>query len=61
MGRSTILGGVAIAPFFITGLTEIRSLTLSSTSLLIMVGVALDTMRQLESQLLMRNYQGFMD
>ena len=55
------LGGVAIAPFFITGLTEIRSLTLSSTSLLIMVGVALDTMRQLESQLLMRNYQGFMD
>ena len=55
------LGVVAIAPFFITGLTEIRSLTLSSTSLLIMVGVALDTMRQLESQLLMRNYQGFMD
>ena len=55
------LGGGAIAPFFITGLTEIRSLTLSSTSLLIIVGVALDTMRQLESQLLMRNYQGFMD
>ena len=45
----------------ITGLTGIKSLTLSSTSLLIMVGVALDTMRQLESQLLMRNYQGFMD
>jgi preprotein translocase subunit SecY len=30
-----------------------------STSLLIMVGVALDTMRQLEAQLLMRNYEGF--
>jgi len=37
----------------------VRSLTLSSTSLLIMVGVALDTMRQLESQLMMRNYEGF--
>ncbi len=55
------LGAIAIVPFFITGLTGIKSLTLSSTSLLIMVGVALDTMRQLESQLLMRNYQGFMD
>jgi len=55
------LGGIAIVPFFITGLTGVKTLTLSSTSLLIMVGVALDTMRQLESQLLMRNYQGFMD
>ena len=46
--------------FFITELTDVRALTLSSTSLLIMVGVALDTMRQLESQLLMRNYEGFL-
>ena len=53
------LGFVAIAPFFVTQATDVRALTLSSTSLLIMVGVALDTMRQLEAQLLMRNYEGF--
>ncbi|MCH8849357.1 MAG: preprotein translocase subunit SecY, partial [Chloroflexi bacterium] len=40
--------------------TGIQALTLSSTSLLIMVSVALDTMRQLEAQLLMRNYEGFL-
>ncbi|MDA0770035.1 MAG: preprotein translocase subunit SecY [SAR202 cluster bacterium Casp-Chloro-G4] len=58
-GGAFFLGIIAVLPFFITAATDIRSLTLSSTSLLIMVGVALDTMRQLESQLLMRNYEGF--
>ena len=58
-GGAFFLGIVAVLPFFITAATDVRSLTLSSTSLLIMVGVALDTMRQLESQLLMRNYEGF--
>lgn len=53
------LGIIAVIPYFVTLATDVRSLTLSSTSLLIMVGVALDTMRQLESQLLMRNYEGF--
>ena len=52
-------GFVAIIPFFVTQVTDVRALTISSTSLLIMVGVALDTMRQLEAQLLMRNYEGF--
>ena len=42
-----------------TMVTDVRALTISSTSLLIMVGVALDTMRQLEAQILMRNYEGF--
>ena len=58
-GGAIFLGIVAILPYFITAATDVRSLTLSSTSLLIMVGVALDTMRQLEAQLLMRNYEGF--
>ena len=58
-GGALFLGVIAVIPFFVTELTGIRALTLSSTSLLIMVGVALDTMRQLESQLLMRNYEGF--
>ena len=59
-GGAFFLGGIAIVPFFVSELTGIQALTLSSTSLLIMVGVALDTMRQLESQLLMRNYEGFL-
>jgi len=58
-GGALFLGIVAILPFFVTQATDVRALTLSSTSLLIMVGVALDTMRQLEAQLLMRNYEGF--
>lgn len=59
-GGAIFLGLVAIVPFFVTRLTDVQAITLTSTSLLIMVGVALDTMRQLESQLLMRNYEGFL-
>ena len=58
-GGALFLGAIAVLPFLITQITDIRALTISSVSLLIMVGVALDTMRQLESQLLMRNYEGF--
>ena len=58
-GGALFLGIIAIMPYFVTQITDVRALTLSSTSLLIMVGVALDTMRQLEAQLLMRNYEGF--
>ncbi len=57
------LGGVAISPYLITLLTDVRTIgqssILSGTALLIMVGVALDTMRQLEAQLTMRRYEGF--
>ncbi|HEX2986772.1 MAG TPA: preprotein translocase subunit SecY [Chloroflexota bacterium] len=56
---ATFLGVVAILPFFVQNLTSVQSLTLSSTALLIIVGVVLDTIKQLESQLLMRHYQGF--
>ena len=58
-GGAFFLGAVAIIPYFVTQATGVAGLTLSSFSLLIMVGVALDTMRQLEAQLLMRNYEGF--
>ncbi len=59
-GGALFLGLIAIVPFFVTQATDVRALTLSSTSLLIMVGVGLDTLRQLEAQLLMRNYEGFL-
>jgi len=58
-GGALFLGLVAIMPFFFTLVTGVDELTLSSTSLLIMVSVALDFMRQLEAQLLMRSYEGF--
>jgi preprotein translocase subunit SecY len=53
------LGIVAIIPYLVTNWFNITSLTVSSTGMLIVVGVVLDTMKQLESQLLMRNYEGF--
>ncbi len=53
------LGLVAILPFIASAITGVQALLLSSTSLLIVVGVAIDTMRQLEAQLMMRNYEGF--
>jgi preprotein translocase subunit SecY len=46
-------------PYFATLLTGVTTLLLSATALLIVVGVAIDTMRQLEAQLMMRNYEGF--
>lgn len=53
------LGLVAILPFIVKTLTGFQTLTISATAVLIVVGVALDTMRQLEAQLIMRNYRGF--
>lgn len=53
------LGFVAVLPYFIGLVTNVRALTISSTGFLIVVAVVLDTMKQLEAQLLMRNYEGF--
>lgn len=51
---------IAVAPNFVMQITGVTSFYLGSTSLLIIVGVALDTMQQIEARLVMRNYQGFM-
>jgi preprotein translocase subunit SecY len=53
------LGVVAVLPYFAQKATGVQMMALSSTALLILVGVVLDTMRQLEAQLLMRHYEGF--
>jgi preprotein translocase subunit SecY len=60
-GGALFLGGIAIIPWIAGLVTDLDAATsiVQSTSLLIMVGVALDTMRQLEAQLMMRNYEGF--
>ena len=60
MGGALFLGFVAIVPYIASLITGVQAVSLSSTSLLIMVGVGLDTLRQLEAQLLMRNYEGFL-
>ncbi|WP_031517178.1 preprotein translocase subunit SecY [Desulfofalx alkaliphila] len=64
MSRITLAGAVflaliAIMPNFVMAATKIPGIWFGGTSLLIVVGVALDTMKQIESQLLMRSYQGF--
>jgi preprotein translocase subunit SecY len=55
------LGTVAVLPAIAAWITGVDTLLLGSTSLLIVVGVAIDTMRQLEAQLMMRNYEGFIN
>ncbi|MSQ06293.1 MAG: preprotein translocase subunit SecY [Dehalococcoidia bacterium] len=60
MGGALFLGFVAVVPYIASVITNVQAIQLSSTSLLILVGVALDTMRQMEAQLLMRNYEGFL-
>jgi preprotein translocase subunit SecY len=59
LAGALFLGIVAVLPFLAQGITGSQALTLSATALLIVVGVGLDTMRQLEAQLIMRNYRGF--
>jgi preprotein translocase subunit SecY len=57
------LGLVAILPTFVTNVFNVGmsfAQFFGGTSLLIMVGVALDSLQQVESHLLMRHYDGFM-
>jgi preprotein translocase subunit SecY len=58
-GGALFLGTVAILPFLGRTVTNVQVLQISSTGLLIVVGVVLDTMKQMEAQLLMRRYEGF--
>ncbi len=58
-GGALFLAGVAIVPFLMREITNIQIIQLSSMGLLIMVGVVLDTMKQMEAQLVMRRYEGF--
>jgi preprotein translocase subunit SecY len=59
-GGALFLAIVAIMPFFARSVTDVANMTLSSTGILIVVGVALDTMKQIEAQLTMRRYEGFL-
>ena len=68
MTKITLIGGsgllvVALIPMLLTGIMEVPWVIASffgGTSLLIIVGVALDTLRVMESHLLVRKYEGFL-
>ncbi|MCX7773494.1 MAG: preprotein translocase subunit SecY [Clostridia bacterium] len=52
---------VTVLPSLLELITGVKNMWFGGTSLLIMVGVALDTMKQIESQLMMRHYKGFLE
>ena len=65
LSRITLLGAlflsvIAILPIILGSVGGIN-ISLGGTSVLILVGVALDTVRNLESQMMMRHYKGFLD
>lgn len=65
VGKTTFLGGlflglIATVPIGVGALTRMN-ISLGGTSVIIIVGVALDTVRQLESQMMMRHYKGFLE
>ena len=65
LSRVTLAGGlflalIAVLPSMVIGFTGIQNIYLGGTSLLIVVSVALDTMKQIENQLMQRSYQGFL-
>ncbi len=66
LSRITLIGAlflsvIAIFPLVYCKLTDLALLSLSGTSIIIIVGVALETVKQLESQMMMRHYKGFLD
>lgn len=66
LSRITLLGAIflsiiAILPIAMQGLIKGVNISIGGTSVLILVGVALDTVQNLESQMMMRHYKGFLD
>ncbi len=64
MDRITLAGALALAgivvlPILLQGVIDVN-IMFGGTAMIIMVGVALETMKQIESQMLMRHYRGFM-
>ena len=66
LSKVTLIGAlflafVALVPIIYTSVTGMYGLSLGGTSIIIIVGVALETVKQLESQMMMRHYKGFLD
>lgn len=66
LSRVTLIGAlflsvIALIPLIFGAVTGLGRLSLGGTSIIIIVGVALETVKQLESQMMMRHYKGFLD
>ena len=57
---AVFVGFIAIVPYIILWVGDVQSFPFAGTTVLIAVGVALELMRQIDSQLMMRNYEGFL-
>ena len=60
LAGALFLGVIAILPSIARGITGINNLLIGGTSVLIIVSVVLETVKALEAQLVMRNYDGFL-
>ena len=54
------IAAIALLPSLLLAVADVRAFAFGGTSILIAVGVALETMKQIDSQLMMRNYEGFL-
>ena len=66
LGKITLFGAlylsvIAIAPIVTQNIIGVRDLAIGGTSIIIVVSVALETMKALEAQMLMRHYKGFLE
>lgn len=59
LSGAIFLGLIAVLPFIVQGFTSIGSVSIGGTGLLIVVSVVIETMKQIEGQLIMRDYEGF--
>lgn len=59
LSGAAFLGLIAVLPFIVQGFTNIGSVSIGGTGLLIVVSVVIETMKQIEGQLVMRDYEGF--
>jgi preprotein translocase subunit SecY len=57
---ATFVAFIAILPYIILWVGDVQSFPFAGTTVLIAVGVALELMRQIDSQLMLRNYEGFL-
>jgi preprotein translocase subunit SecY len=57
---AVFVGTIAILPYIILWIGNVQSFPFAGTTVLIAVGVALELMRQIDSQLMLRNYEGFL-
>ncbi len=57
---AVFVGTIAILPYIILWVGNVQSFPFAGTTVLIAVGVALELMRQIDSQLMLRNYEGFL-